>query len=170
MSGRYKRHFLKEKEAKMLFKKASKRLKVKLEEYFTDTVRMEIVETDFGEIYLINNKPVFFKKGENVYPTLLFKEIFNLMPKVVVDMGAVRHICNGANIMAPGIVRFEGKFEKDDLVSVTDERYGKVIAVGEIAYNSDEVAKVKRGVVVKNLHFVGDKIWRTAKNLGGTLK
>lgn len=170
MSKRYKRHFLKEKEAKILLQKASERLGIDLEKCFDKTVRMEIIETDFGEVYLINGEPALFRSGGNIHPTLLFKEIFNLAPKVVVNMGAVHHICNGADVMAPGIICFKGRFSRGDLVFVADEKYGKIIAVGEINYDSDEVAKVKHGVVVKNLHFVGDKIWKILKELSGAPK
>jgi PUA domain protein len=165
MSKKYKRHFLKEKEAKALLKKASEKLKIDLEKIFGSETRMELIETDFGEVFLVNSKLVLFKIGENIYPTLLFEEFSTSAPKVVVDMGAVRHICNGANVMAPGIVRFEGSFRKGDLVFVVDEKYGKPIAIGEILYDDAEAVGVKQGIVVKNVHFVGDRIWSALKEV-----
>lgn len=162
-----KRHFLKEKEAKNLLKEASEKLKVDLEKVLGSKIKVEYFETSFGEVFLINGKPSLIKIEGRLYPTLFFEEVFALMPKVVVDMGAVRHICNGANVMAPGIVRFKGFFEKDSLVFVVDEKYGKPIAVGEITYSSNEAANVKQGVVVKNVHFVGDKIWNSLKSISG---
>lgn len=163
MTKKYKRHFLKEGEAKALLNKASEKLKVNLEKVFRSEVDVELVTMDFGEVFLLNGRPALFKTGENFYPTLLFEEIFELVPRVVVDMGAVRHICNGANVMAPGIVRFEGDFKKGDLVFVVDEKYGKPIAVGEVFYDNADVVNVKQGVVVKNVHFVGDKMWKSIK-------
>jgi len=165
MSKKYKRHFLKERETKALLNEASEKLKVDLEKVFRSEVKVELVKMDFGEVFLVNGKPSLFKIEENLYPTLLFEEIFKLTPRVVVDMGAVRHICNGANVMAPGIIRFEGDFIKGDLVFVVDEKYGKPIAVGEVFYDSADAVKVKQGVVVKNVHFVGDKIWKSLKEL-----
>jgi PUA domain protein len=165
MSKKYKRHFLKEREAKALLNEASEKLKVDLEKVFRSEVKVELVKMDFGEVFLLNGKPSLFKIEGNLYPTLLFEEIFELAPRVVVDMGAVRYICNGANVMAPGIVRFEGDFRKGDLVFVVDEKYGKPIAVGEVFYDSADAVKVKQGVVVKNVHFVGDKIWKSLKEL-----
>jgi PUA domain protein len=167
MTKKYKRHFLKDKEAKMLLEKASEKLKMVLEKIFNGMPKVEVINADFGEVYLLNGEPALFKSGENIYPTLLFNGVHGLLPKVVVDMGAIPHVCNGADIMAPGIVRFEGKFVKGDVVLVADERYGKPIAVGEILYNSDEVIEVKHGVVVRNVHYVGDKIWKTLKKLAG---
>ncbi|MEM3616559.1 MAG: DUF1947 domain-containing protein [Candidatus Bathyarchaeia archaeon] len=165
MSKRFKRHFLKDKEAKKLLENVSKRLKIPLEKCFVSVPKVEIVEADFGEVYLINGEPALFKSEENVYPTLLFKEVFGFLPKVVVDMGALPHICNGADVMAPGILRFEGAFAKGDMVLVVDEKYGKPIAVGEIFCSSEEAVGVKHGVMVKNVHHVGDKIWKTIKEL-----
>ncbi len=165
MSKKYKRYFLKAKEAKALLKEASERLKISLENIFGAEARIEAVETDFGEIFLINSKPLLFKKEGKVFPTLLFTEFLASAPKVVVDMGAVPHICNGADVMAPGIVRFEGNFNKGDLVFVVDEKHGKPIALGEIAYDNADAVKIKHGVVVKNIHFVGDKIWDYLKGL-----
>jgi PUA domain protein len=87
------------------------------------------------------------------------------MPKVVVDMGAVPHVCGGANVMAPGVVRFEGEFGKGDLVLVVDERHGKPIAIGEVVHDRNTAKKVSQGIVVRNIHFVGDKIWNFVKTL-----
>ena len=165
MSKKYKRYFLKAKEAKALLKEASERLKISLEKIFGADAKIEFVETDFGEIFLIEGKPSLFKAGGKVFPTLAFTEFLVSAPKVVVDMGAVPHICNGANVMAPGIVRFEGNFNKGDLVFVVDEKHGKPIALGEIAYSDADAVKIKHGAVVKNIHFVGDKIWDSLKEL-----
>ncbi len=169
MSKKYRRHFLKAKEAKSLLSKASKKLKVDLEQIFNVKVNMELVETDFAEILLINGKPLLVKAGESIFPILIFNKLFALMPKVVVDMGAIPHVCNGANVMAPGIVRFEGKFRNGDFVIVVDERHGKPIAMGEVIYDVDAAKKTTQGVVVKNIHFVGDKIWNFAKKLAATI-
>lgn len=165
MSRKYRRYFLKAKEIKALTKEASARLKINLEKIFGADARIELVETDFSEIYLINGEPLLFKIQGNIFPTLLFKEIFAFMSKFVVDMGAVPHICNGANVMAPGVVCFEGNFNKGDLVLVVDEKHGKPIALGETAYSYAEAAKIQHGVVVKTIHFVGDNIWNTIKEL-----
>jgi len=168
MSKRFKRHFLKEKEAKKLLEDISKELKIPLEKCFSSTPKVEVVEIGFGKVYLINGEPALFKSEEVVHPTLLFKETFGFLPKVVVDMGAVPHICNGADVMAPGILRFEGEFVKGSMVLVVDEKHGKPIAVGEALYSSEEAVGVKHGAVVKNVHYVGDKIWKVIKELAST--
>ncbi|MBX5329160.1 MAG: DUF1947 domain-containing protein [Candidatus Bathyarchaeota archaeon] len=166
MSEKIRRYFLKAKEARDILSVVSERLKVSLERLFEGKVNVEVVETEVVEIFLLNGKPVLAKTGGNVFPTLAFNEFLASAPKVVVDMGAVPHVCNGANVMAPGIVRFEGDFGKGDFVVVADEKHGKPIAIGEALQDSEEIKKVKQGVVVKNLHFVGDKIWVLIKKYG----
>jgi len=163
MSKKVRRYFLKEKETKDFLRKVSQKLRFDFEEKFK--VRIEIIETGFAEIYLINGKPLLAKYGEEMFPTLVFHKFFETAPRTVVDMGAVPHICNGADVMAPGIIRFQGEFRKGDYIFVVDEKYGKPLAVGMIKYDANEVKNVKRGVVVKNLHFVGDKIWNFMKTL-----
>ncbi len=167
MPKEYKRHFIKTKRAKTILKKASEKLNVNLEQIFKSKINMELIETDFGEIFLINGKPLMFKRKEEVFPTLIFKEVFDLAPKAIVDMGAIPHVCNGADVMAPGIVGYKGNFSKGDIVFIVDEKYNKPLAVGEATQNVEDAKTAKHGVIIKNIHFVGDKIWKLIKNVGG---
>ncbi|MDH7564685.1 MAG: RNA-binding protein, partial [Candidatus Bathyarchaeota archaeon] len=99
----------------------------------------------------------------DIFPTLVADELLKLSPKVIIDMGAVPYICNGAHVMAPGIVRFEGELRKGYIASVLDEKHGKLLAVGESLYDKNEAEGVTQGIVVRNLHFVGDKLWKFLK-------
>jgi PUA domain protein len=164
MPEKFTRHFLKTKEAETILNKASEKLKVDLKQLFAAKPNLELVQTEFAEIYLINGKPSLVKIQENIFPTLTFNEYSASLPKIVINMGAIPHVCNGANIMAPGIIRYEGEFKEDDFVLVVDEKYSKPLAIGEIVYNSETVKKVARGVVVKNVHHVGDRIWNFIKS------
>jgi PUA-domain protein len=165
MPERFRRFFLKEKESKGVLGEASKRFKVDLQQIFKDKPRVEAVETEFAEIFLINGRPIMARTEGTVYPTLTFKEFFDRAPKIVVDMGAVPYVCKGANIMAPGIRRFEGEFSKGDFVCVIDEKHGKPLAIGEALYSVEEAKNVKQGIVLKNAHFVGDRTWDLMKQL-----
>ncbi len=170
MPERYRRYFLKAKETKDLLNRASRSVKADLGQIFENEAKVEVAETDFVKIILLNRKPVLALTDERVYPTLTSKELFLILPKVVVDMGAVPYVCKGADVMAPGIRGFDGTFGKSDLVFIVDEKYGKPIALGEIAYNSEEVKNVKRGPVVKNVFFVGDRTWNLLKQLTTVVK
>ena len=165
MSQKYRRYTLKAKESKQLLTQASEKLKINLENMFTTKDSLEIAEGEFGELLLIDGKPALFKTADSVFPTLTSAEILAQLPKVVVDMGAVRFVCNGADVMAPGIVRYEGSFVKGDVVAVVDVKHGKTLALGEILYNSEEVKDIKQGPIIKTKHYVSDKVWNFAKTL-----
>lgn len=163
MPEKYRRYYLKSREAKSILSEAAQKLKVDLERLLEGAVNVELVETEYASLFLINGKPFLVKVNERIFPTLVFGEFFRRAPKVVVDMGAVPHVCKGADVMAPGIVRFEGEFSEGDLVFVVDEKFGKPIAVGEILYDAARAEGVEHGVVVKILHFVGDRVWNLVK-------
>jgi PUA-domain protein len=165
MPEKNRRYFLKTKESKALLGKASEKLKTDLALLFKDKVNVEVFETESTEIFLLNAKPLLVKASGNIYPTLKFDEYFRTAPKVVVDMGAVRRVCKGANVMAPGIRRFEGQFAQNDIVIVVDEKYGRPIAIGEILYDADKVKNITHGTIVKNVYYVGDKTWNLLKEI-----
>jgi PUA domain protein len=165
MPRKHRRYFLKEKESKELLERASQRFKVSLKQVFWDKASIEVVETELGEICLIDKKPMLVVTEAAVYPTLVSKELFETLPRIVVDMGAVPFVCKGANIMAPGIRRFEGSFAKGDIVFVVDEKHGKPLALGEATYDVEEARNIKQGMVIKNIHYVGDSVWKLIKDL-----
>lgn len=111
-------------------------------------------------VYLLGDFIILAKRGGTLFPTLRSQAI-DPLPSVVVDMGAVPHICDGADVMAPGVVEVRGEFESGELVVVRDERYGKAIAVGRALVNSWNLRSMGRGRVVKNLHHVGDRLWKS---------
>jgi PUA domain protein len=163
MSQKHRRYTLKSKESKQLLTQASQKLKIDLEALFGAKANVEVVEGEAADLLLINEKPVLFRVGEAVYPTLTATEILAKLPKAVVDMGAVKFVCNGADVMAPGIKRYEGTFGNGDVVQVVDIKFGKPLALGEALYSSEEAAALKQGPVIKNKHWVSDKIWNFAK-------
>ncbi len=161
MPTKQRRYPLKAKEAKQIIEEASKKLKLDLDL----KANVEIVESDVGEIYLIEGKPILFKTGERVLPTLLFAEFIAKAPKIVVDMGAIPYVCKGAAVMAPGIVRIEGEFAVGDLVLIVDMKHGKALALGESLLDAEIAKQTKKGPVAKTVHYVSDKIWDYIKNL-----
>lgn len=163
MPARQKRYFLKDKETKTFLTEVSEKLRINLERVLKEKTHFEVVETDFGDMFLVNGRPLMFKAGEEIFPTLAFEEFLTIAPKAVVDMGAVPYVCKGANIMAPGIRRYEGEFEKGDIVVVVDEKHGKAIAMGRSLISSEEAENAKRGSIIKNIHFVSDNIWNCIK-------
>ncbi len=78
---------------------------------------------------------------------------------VTVDMGAVRFVHNGADIMAPGIVDSSPEVEKDMLVWIRDEKNGQPLAVGRVLMDRNEMLIEKKGKAIKAIHFIGDALW-----------
>jgi PUA-domain protein len=165
MPTKQRRYPLKAKEAKQIIEEASKKLRLDLDALFGAKANVEVVESDVGEIYLIDAKPILFKSGDCVLPTLLFSEFTAKAPKIVVDMGAIPYVCKGATVMAPGIVRIEGEFVKGDLVLIVDMKHGKALALGESLLDAETAKQTKKGPVAKTLHYVSDKIWEYIKTL-----
>ncbi len=100
--------------------------------------------------------------GESYLPFLSETVLLEKFPKIIVDAGAIKFVCNGANVMRPGIKKFT-EFQKDDIVCVVDEVHNKFLAVGKTLVSSAEMSTITKGEVVKNLHYISDKYWEAAK-------
>ena len=100
--------------------------------------------------------------GETYLPFLSETGLLAKFPKATVDAGAIKFVCNGANVMRPGIKKFD-EFQKDDIICVVEEGHGKFLAVGKALVSSAEMANTTKGEVVKNLHYISDKYWEAAK-------
>ena len=160
-----KRYFIKTKEILSFKQKLPKHVQPVLEGKVKKS-NVEKVEFENFEVYLVDGKPLLAKVEDKIFPTLFFREAVEILPKVVVDMGAVPHICRGADVMRPGIVEVAGEFDSNSFVIIVDEKHKKPIALGLSLYASKEIWEHSYGKMLKNLHFVGDKIWNFAtKNL-----
>lgn len=102
------------------------------------------------------------KIGDMYLPFLSETELLEKFPKVIVDAGAIKFVCNGANVMRPGI-RSYTKFNKDDIICVVEETHNKFLAIGKALVSSDEMVNITKGEVVKSLHYISDKYWESAK-------
>jgi len=159
------RHPLKDREVKELLSRFSARFGVEPNEILGANPRIEVLDLPKVTLFLIDEKPVLFRKDETPLPTLLFDQFLARLPRVVVDMGAVPHVCNGADVMSPGVVRASGNFAEGAIVAIVDERHGRYIALGEALVNSENLQRKDRGKVVRNLHYVGDNVWNEARNI-----
>lgn len=165
MTESFKRHFLKDKEMKQLLAEIQQKIKINVQELIGPGVRLEFAENKGFTLYLINEKPLFARKDKMILPTLAFDNVLKFLPHVVVNMGAVPHVCNGADIMAPGIVAVKGDFEKEDFVVVVDERYQKPLAMSVALHDSQTLRNLKQGKTLKNVHWVSDDLWQMLKKL-----
>ncbi len=102
------------------------------------------------------------KSGDKYLPFLSETEILKKFPYVMVDMGAVKFMCNGANVMRPGITKYN-EFEKENVVCIIEESQHKFLAVGKALVPSTDMESMTKGEVVKNLHYISDKYWESGK-------
>ncbi|MEM1984304.1 MAG: PUA domain-containing protein [Candidatus Korarchaeum sp.] len=127
-------------------------------------VSLQVLEVPFKEstakIYYLEGDPVLVGLPDTkLIPFLTAVEKFNLpLPKVIVDLGAVKPIASGADVMGPGVKEVEGSFNEGDLVAVVDEKFKAVIAIGVALRPSGEARE--RGKTIKNIHHAGDSLWK----------
>ena len=117
------------------------------------------------EAQIITGKGIKILKIDDDYlPFLSETDTLEKFPNVMVDMGAVKFMCKGANVMRPGIKKFT-EFEKDKIVCIVEESQHKFLAVGKAMVSSLELENMEKGEVVKNLHYISDKFWETGKTI-----
>lgn len=109
-----------------------------------------------GEKFLI----VIEKNKKNILKVIphLKSLVDEGIKSVYVDHGAIPFIMKGADIMRPGIQKIE-EFQKNEIIFIKDEEHLRVLAVGEALFSSEEMNEMKKGIVVKVHHFLGDKIY-----------
>ena len=69
---------------------------------------------------IVGNGVKVLKINDEYVPFLSEEQTLEKFPYVMVDMGAVKFMCKGANVMRPGIKKFS-EFEKDSIVCVIEE-------------------------------------------------
>lgn len=135
----------------------------------TDFKDLKIAELDDPSLAIIYDKDakLFVGRRENVthFPLLKDEQILPKLPFATVDMGAIKFVCNGANVMRPGIVSFTGDFEKGKLVVVKESSHSKAIAIGRSMENGEKARAMLKGPTIENLHYVGDKLWEALKSI-----
>lgn len=151
------------------------RLKAKDIRQFQDELKKTFANDFFNEKSTVetgdfNDQKIIFVDGE---PSFMFYEnkiIFTLhglnkfKPKqkfVVVDMGAIKFVTNGADVMAPGIVDADIDIEKNDQVWICDEVHRKPLAIGIANMTGEEMIAEKKGKAISTIHYVGDYLWKS---------
>ncbi len=78
---------------------------------------------------------------------------------VTVDMGAVKFVYNGADVMGPGIVACDTSILPGDLVWIRDVNNLKPLAVGKALMDGAAMSSKAKGKAVQSIHHVGDRLW-----------
>ncbi len=111
------------------------------------------------DIIMINGEPAFFYHEGRIVPHLKRLIASQFLKPVTVDMGAVRFMVKGADLMRPGITKVGPGISKDDIIAIIDESHSKPIAVGISLFSSQEIESMDSGKVIRTIHYVGDRIW-----------
>lgn len=160
-----KRHLLKKREQKQEVERIEKVLGTSLSG-FDPKVRFErgILDTD-DRVLLLNEHIIFFEEKDKIYPTLraILEGIIDL-PKITVDMGAVRYVVNGADIMRPGVTAIDDTVRMGSIVKIVDETHGKPLAVGVALMSAAEMQSAETGKVVSTKHHINDALWDFSKS------
>ncbi len=122
------------------------------------------------KIILINKQPSFFYctitrqpnlQQELLIPTLKLLQTHSSLLKIItIDMNAIKFIINGADIMRPGITNIDDNITKDQPILIIDTTHKKPLAIGISLHSTDELRTLPSGKVIKNIHFVGDELWK----------
>ncbi|MTK64680.1 MAG: DUF1947 domain-containing protein [Methanobacterium sp.] len=122
--------------------------------------KVEIIETDLDDIILVDGSPLIMMIDGEPFPTLRGALELDIKSKfVVVDMGAVKFVIKGADIMSPGITDADPNIVEGDLVVIVDETHHKPLATGRSLLSGPEMVDNNEGKAIKNIHHVGDEIW-----------
>lgn len=124
---------------------------------------METGSLDGKQAYIFGGKIIGVEEGGGFLLTL--HGIMELSPSkkfVTVDMGAVKFLANGADVMSPGIVDSDPAIEKGDLVFIRDVNNKRPLCVGRALISGGEMVPADSGKAVKTMHYVGDEIWNAS--------
>ncbi len=127
---------------------------------FQPTDAVETGEAGGNELVVYQGKPVGILIEGNPFLTVQGLLLFSAAKRfVTVDMGAVKFLANGADVMAPGVIEADSGIKTGDAVWVRDQNNKRPLLVGIALMDGPAMVAGKGGKAVKTVHFVGDKIW-----------
>ena len=100
-----------------------------LTQIFPKKCQIELILTEDGDtLYAVNNILKLWKSKEGYIPvlTLLLNKQVDLKT-VVVYMGAIRFVTNGADVMRPGITKIEPTIKKNEIIQIVDETHSRAL-------------------------------------------
>ena len=158
------RHRLKSKDIRQINDDLKKTFTI---EFFNEKSSVETGEYGDKKVILIDGEPCFMFYEDKIIFTLHGLNKFK--PKqnfVVVDMGAIKFVANGADVMAPGIADADTNIIENDQVWICDEVHKKPLAIGIANMTGEQMISENKGKAIKTIHYVGDDLWNfVAKSL-----
>jgi PUA domain protein len=132
--------------------------------FILDSDNVEVGSFEDYSLIFIDGKVIFLRYNDKLLFTLV--GLLNRNPEhkfVVVDMGAVKFVTNGADVMSPGVVDADLGIEVGDSVWICDQQHKKPLAVGFALISAEKMINEKSGKAVKIIHFIGDELWNFIK-------
>lgn len=131
------------------------------------SAQVEVVEPEEGvKFSIVDGKYAFVSPSEGTYvPFVGSASAAELFPAARVDVGAVKFILKGADVMRPGIVKYDDWGESGRLVVVRDDAKGRALAVGPALARSADLAALSKGNCIRNLHHAGDRFWNAYRKI-----
>lgn len=152
-----KRHRLRHKETLSLSSSIDAALGTKS---FSDDDTVDMAEGPDYEVIFVDGKILAFLPSGEPFLTVRGLLKYGATKRfVTVDMGAVKYVYNGADVMGPGISEVDPEIEVGDLVWVRDERNKRPLSVGRALVAAESMARKEKGKAVSAVHHVGDKLW-----------
>lgn len=119
-------------------------------------------------LYILSNKAkvikldgatLFFIFHDKTFPTIsnFDKSTYKT---ILLDEGAVGPLSRGADVMAPGILKFEEScpaFEKNEVVGIEIQGKG-IMAVGLTLVDFSEMRRIREGPIIDIYHLKGDAL------------
>jgi PUA-domain protein len=159
-----KRHLLKKKEQKQEIDSIEADLGTAVKALDAKNQLESGILDDGSRVLLLDGKILFFEHEKRMFPTLrsVLENIISL-PQVTVDMGAVKYVVNGADIMRPGITHVNEGIRAGSIVAVVDERHGKPLAIGVSTLSTEDLRATDTGKVILSVHYINDPLWEFGK-------
>ena len=160
-----KRHLLKKREQKDEIERIEKEIGASIERLDAKSQLEGGVLDDGSRILLLDGEIIFFQHEGRMFPALraLLDGLIDV-PRVTVDMGAVRFVVNGADIMRPGITEIDDRVKENGIVVIVDENHGKPLAVGVSKMSAEAMKSTSGGKVIKSIHHINDDLWVFGKS------
>ncbi len=147
------------KERKELITRASKLIENPADFLPRKAALMRYTFSKKESIIVLNKDDVVFVELNNILiPSIKIARKMNLiLPRIVVDLGAIKFVTNGADIMRPGITEISDNVLEGELVVIVEERNGTPLSFGKAMYDAVDMKQMSGGKCIKNLHWLKDK-------------
>ena len=154
-----KRHAIKKSQLASLMQKLTDTLGSDAALYNAPMIEIAETASKF-DIYIIDKKPLIMEQDTWAFPTLRGAVLRPFSGhRIVVAMGAVPYMINGADVMRPGIVSVTDDVVAGKPALVADEIHDKPLAVVIPLYDAAGIIALEQGKAAKNMHYIGDELW-----------